>query len=150
MYRSVQLYEQLAFKHYTTALRLTSDLELAVSFSTQCFSLKKNPLYSLMKLKLFSLERHWFWLNFWGGDFFIVAWIWRGNKIPVWKGKCPPGWMNCRLGETRLGEEGFGHSHMPSKATKTAQVVIAIFILLFIPVVILNGRCWGVFISCES
>lgn len=70
-----------------------------------------------MKLKLISLERLWFWLNFWRGDFFMEALILRGNKAPPWKGKCPPGWMNCRWGETRW-EESFGNSHMPSKTAK--------------------------------
>lgn len=95
-----------------------------------------------MKLKLL-FER----LNFRRGDFFIQAWILRENKTPPQKEKCPPGWMNCRLVQLRW-EEGFGHSHMLSKTAKTAQVIILIFILLFLPVVILNRRWWGVFISC--
>lgn len=87
-----------------TTLQL--DLELTVSLSTQCVSLKKS-LHSLMKLKLLSLERHWFWLKI-GLQveiFFIEVWILRGNKTPLQKGKCPPGWMNCSLGKTR-SEEG--------------------------------------------
>lgn len=133
------------------------DLELAVKFSTQCFSLRKKTPHNKPTV-------HWSWnyllLKGTGFDGTFEG-KFLSSRLEFWEEIKPhPRRENVLLvgrttgggnrGEKRVLDTLTCQVHNLHSHANTAQLVILIFILLSLPVVILNGRWQGVFISWDS